>query len=51
VNDPTELADEVARLLSDAATASRLGDAGRDILERNRGALARLMAMIEPLLD
>ena len=51
VNDSIELAGEVARLLSDAATAARMGEAGRDILERNRGALARLMAMIEPLLD
>jgi 3-deoxy-D-manno-octulosonic-acid transferase len=51
VNDSIELADEVARLLSDPVTAARMGDAGRDILERNRGALARLMAMIEPLVD
>ena len=51
VHDSDELAAEVARLLSDAASASRLGDAGRDILERNRGALARLMATIEPLVD
>ena len=34
---------------SDPETASRLGAAGREILERNRGSLARLMAMIEPL--
>ena len=51
VEDSTGLAEEVALLLSDAATAARMGDAGRDILERNRGALARLMAMIEPLVD
>ena len=51
VNDSIELADEVARLLSDPVTAARMGDAGRDILERNRGALARLMAMIEPLVN
>jgi len=51
VQDPAELAVEVGRLLSDAQAASRLGDAGREILERNRGALARLMAMIEPLVD
>jgi 3-deoxy-D-manno-octulosonic-acid transferase len=51
VNDSIELADEVARLLSDAVTAARMGDAGRDILERNRGALARLLAMIEPLVN
>jgi 3-deoxy-D-manno-octulosonic-acid transferase len=51
VRDSAELAAEVGRLLSDPETASRQGDAGRAILERNRGALARLMAMIEPLLD
>ena len=51
VTDAAELAAEVDRLLSDPASAARLGDAGRDILERNRGALARLMAMIEPLVD
>ena len=51
VKDADELATEVSRLLSDPGSAERLGDAGRDILERNRGALARLMAMIEPLVD
>ena len=51
VQDSAELAAEVYRLLSDAETASRQGDAGREILEHNRGALARLMAMIEPLAD
>jgi 3-deoxy-D-manno-octulosonic-acid transferase len=51
VNDSTELADEAGRLLSDPAIAAHMGDAGRDILERNRGALARLMATIEPLVD
>jgi 3-deoxy-D-manno-octulosonic-acid transferase len=51
VTDADELAAEVSRLLSDPDSAARLGDAGRDILERNRGALARLMAMIEPLVD
>jgi 3-deoxy-D-manno-octulosonic-acid transferase len=51
VKDADELAAEVSRLLSDPDSAARLGDAGRDILERNRGALARLLAMIEPLVD
>jgi 3-deoxy-D-manno-octulosonic-acid transferase len=51
VHDADELAAAVGSLLSDAETASRLGDAGREILERNRGALARLMAMIEPLVS
>jgi 3-deoxy-D-manno-octulosonic-acid transferase len=49
VHDSDELAAAVDGLLSDAETAARLGDAGREILERNRGALARLMAMIGPL--
>ena len=51
VHDAGELAAEVGQLLSDPEMAARLGDAGRGILERNRGALARLMAMIEPLAD
>ena len=51
VRDAAELAAEIGRLLSDAQEATRQGDAGRAILERNRGALARLLAMIEPLVD
>ena len=51
VHDSAELAVAVGELLSDPETASRLGAAGREILERNRGSLDRLMAMIEPLLD
>ena len=49
VHDSAELAAAVDELLSDPETASALGEAGREILERNRGALDRLMAMIEPL--
>ena len=51
VHDAEDLAAAVESLLSDPATASRLGELGREILEQNRGALARLMAMIEPLVD
>ncbi len=51
VHDSAELAAAVDGLLSDAEAASLLGDAGREILERNRGSLARLMAMIEPLVS
>jgi 3-deoxy-D-manno-octulosonic-acid transferase len=51
VQDAAELAAAVDDLLSEPEAASRLGNAGRDILERNRGSLARLMAMIEPLVD
>ena len=51
VHDSAELATAVDELLSDPETASRLGEAGREILERNRGSLDRLMGMIEPLLS
>ena len=51
VQDSTELTAAVSGLLTDAVKASHLGDAGRQILERNRGSLARLMAMIEPLVE
>jgi 3-deoxy-D-manno-octulosonic-acid transferase len=51
VHDSADLAAAVDGLLSDPETASRLGNAGRGILERNRGSLARLMAMIEPLVE
>ena len=51
VHDSAELAAAVGELLSDPETASRLGEAGREILERNRGSLDRLMGMIEPLLS
>jgi 3-deoxy-D-manno-octulosonic-acid transferase len=51
VHDSAELAAAVDELLSDPETASRLGEAGREILERNRGSLDRLMGMIEPLLS
>jgi 3-deoxy-D-manno-octulosonic-acid transferase len=51
VNDSAELAAAVGELLFDPETATRLGEAGREILERNRGSLDRLMGMIEPLLS
>ena len=51
VHDSAELAAAVDSLLSDPGTAERLGNAGREILERNRGSLARLIAMIEPLME
>ena len=50
VHDSAELAAAVDELLSDPETASSLGEAGHEILERNRGSLDRLMGMIEPLL-
>lgn len=45
-----QMADAVEELLSDRDKARSRGELGRQILERNRGALERLLAMIEALL-
>jgi 3-deoxy-D-manno-octulosonic-acid transferase len=44
------IAAAVAELVVDRQEARRMGELGRQILERNRGALARLLGMVEPLL-
>jgi len=51
VRDAAELASAVADWLDDPAAARRAGDSGRSILEGNRGALERLLRLIQPLLD
>lgn len=51
VADPASLADALARLLADEAARREQGDRGLKVLESNRGALARLLALIVPLLD
>src|SRR5690606_37318021 len=43
VADLDQLAVAVTRLLQDEATAHRLGKLGRDVVQRNRGALGRLL--------
>jgi len=50
VEDAAQLADAVGELLSDRDKAKERGELGRRILERNRGALERLLEMIESLL-
>ena len=50
VADPEQLAVAVTRLLQDRATAHRLGRLGRDVVQRNRGALDRLLSLLEPLI-
>jgi 3-deoxy-D-manno-octulosonic-acid transferase len=50
VADAEQLAAAVARLLQDEQTAKRLGNLGRDIVVRNRGALDRLLHLLEPLI-
>jgi 3-deoxy-D-manno-octulosonic-acid transferase len=46
-----ELAVAVTRLLQDEALARRLGNLGRDIVLKNRGALERLLRLLVPLID
>jgi 3-deoxy-D-manno-octulosonic-acid transferase len=50
VADAEQLAVAVTRLLQDKQTAMRLGNLGRDIVVRNRGALDRLLRLLEPLI-
>lgn len=45
-----ELAEAVASLIQDPVEAGRLGANGRRVLEQNRGSLARLLILLEPLL-
>lgn len=49
VTDRRELAAEVLRLLKDAPAREEMGGAGRRALDENRGALQRLLALIDPL--
>ncbi len=50
VHDAVELAKVVGDLLGDPATRARMGAAGREAMDQNRGAVDRLMAFIQPLL-
>lgn len=50
VADAEQLAVAIARLLQDEQTAKRLGNLGRDIVVGNRGALDRLLNLLEPII-
>jgi len=50
VQDRDELVAAVDALLTDRDEAARIGGNGRRLLEDNRGALARLIVLLEPLL-
>ncbi len=50
VHDGAELGDRVSALLAESATRERMGAAGRASVDSNRGALEKLLALIEPLL-
>lgn len=46
-----ELAEAITALLANPALAREQGDKGREIVAENRGALARLLVLLQPLLD
>jgi 3-deoxy-D-manno-octulosonic-acid transferase len=50
VADGQELAAALTRLLADPEERRRIGAIGRQLVESNRGSVARLLALIEPLL-
>ncbi|MDJ0711142.1 MAG: lipid IV(A) 3-deoxy-D-manno-octulosonic acid transferase [Woeseiaceae bacterium] len=50
VDTPEELGETISHLLANSDEARRLGNTGRDVLEKNRGALERLLVLLEPLL-
>lgn len=49
VEDAAGLADALLRLARDPAERARRGALGQALVERNRGTLQRLMALLEPL--
>lgn len=50
VHDADELGSQVSMLLSDPEERDRIGALGRDSVDSNRGALGKLLGLIEPLL-
>jgi len=50
VNDAEELALAVDELLEAPDEATERGNKGRDIVQRNRGSLSRLLGLLEPLI-
>ena len=50
VNDPEQLASAVGGLLANPTLRATMGAAGRRTVDENRGAVARLMEFLKPLL-
>ncbi|TGD72951.1 3-deoxy-D-manno-octulosonic acid transferase [Mangrovimicrobium sediminis] len=48
--DPQQLAPALAELLGDAGLRAQVGRAGEAVVERNRGALARVLGLVDELL-
>ena len=51
VNTASQLGTAVADLFADEATATDIGNRGREIVQQNRGALERLLKLLQPLLS
>jgi 3-deoxy-D-manno-octulosonic-acid transferase len=51
VRDGAELGERVAGLLGDQALREEMGNRGRAAVDRNRGALEKLLRLIAPLLE
>ena len=49
VTDPLQLAHSVSGLFADPECRAAMGAAGKAVLDANRGALGRLLGLIEPL--
>lgn len=49
VENARELASAISRLLKDRGEAAQQGERGRDIVQNNRGSLAKLLVLLEPL--
>ncbi len=50
VDDAAQLVAAVDHLLANPDEAAKQGGNGRSIVQRNRGALARLLTLLEPLI-
>jgi 3-deoxy-D-manno-octulosonic-acid transferase len=50
VNDAAELGAAVADLFADPQRAEEIGNRGREIVQQNKGALDRLLDLLQPLL-
>ena len=51
VSDAGEMAERIGELLGDPVLRDRCGAIGLETVRANRGALAQLLALLEPLLD
>jgi 3-deoxy-D-manno-octulosonic-acid transferase len=51
VQSPQDLGEKVATLFGEPDTRARMGAAGRDFVEANKGALTKLLGLIVPLIE